>query len=461
MQKNRNQQALIGKIPPQSIEIEEIIIGALLIDFREIGNNVLNIILPEMFYKDCNFLIYEAIVDLNKLSKNIDLLTVSNKLKENNNLEKVGGIYFLTQLTSRISSTNNIIDYCNIIIDKYLKRKLIHDLNVNLEKCYEDSVNSEECIDYANKSIDELNELLNIQSRNRSISVILKESLDNAEKRQKYANSGEVIGIPTPLKELDYKTNGWQSGLIIIAARPSMGKTSFALACLKKASEYGKSVCMFSLEMSDVSLMDRLLCAESGVDLGNFKRGEISDVDWQSLSLARNRILNYNLTIDDNSNASMDYIKNKARVLHKKGKCDMIIIDYLQLQEGDKKVNREQQVSDISRKSKLLSKDLNIPIIQLSQLNRECEQRTDKKPMLSDLRESGAIEQNADIVMFLYRPSVYGITGIDGRDLSGEGMVIIAKQREGAIGEVKYKHNKSLTNYFPYLSDSNFEEIPF
>jgi replicative DNA helicase len=213
--------------------------------------------------------------------------------------------------------------------------------------------------------------------------------------------------------------------------------------------------------MSDVSLADRLLCAESGVDLGDYKRGNISDVDWVSLNNARTRLLNYKITIDDNSSASMEYIKNKSRILHKKGKCDMIIIDYLQLQEGDKKVNREQQVSDISRKSKLLSRDLNIPVIQLSQLNRSCEERSDKKPMLSDLRESGAIEQNADMVMFLYRPSVYGFTGEDGRDLSGEGMVIISKQREGSLGEVKYKHNKSLTNYYPYLSDYNnnsFEE---
>ena len=457
---NKKQQQLSkgGKVPPQAIDIEETVLGALLLDFNEIGSGIMNLLQSNMFYKESHKFIFEAMEQLYSKSMNIDLLTVSNKLKENNKIEEIGGQYMLVTLTTSISSTVNVISYCHILIDKYLKRELIHDYSIGLEKCYDETVDSIQCIDIANKSIDKINDLINKKSKERHINEILKESLDNAEKRQLMSKNGEVIGIKTPLKELDYKTNGWQNGnLIIIAARPSMGKTSFALACLKEASFSGNSVAIFSLEMSDVSIADRLLCAESGVDLGSYKNGNISDIDWEKLNSARGRLIDLNITIDDNSSSSMEYIKNKARVLKKRGKCDMIIIDYLQLQEGNRSLPREQQISDISRKSKLLAKDLNIPVIQLSQLNRGCESRQDKKPMLSDIRESGAIEQDADVVMFLFRPSVYGLTGEDGRDLSGEGMIIIAKQREGSIGEVKYKHNESLTKYYNYYSEDNNE----
>jgi len=459
----KNQLKLIGKLPPQSLVVEEIIIGSLLLDFSRIGFDILNTINSDMFYNENHRLIFNSIENLHKKSSNIDIITVENNLKENGNLEIIGGLFFLLNLTKPIASTENINEYCEIIIDKYLKRKLINDLSENINKCFSEEVGSIDCIDSINKTTDEINSLLNKNAQKRTLNEILKDSIDNAEKRQKMRNNNEVIGIPTPLKELDYKTNGWQNGdLIILAARPSMGKTSFALACLKEASKSGKSVCIFSLEMNDISIADRLLCAESEVDLGDYKRGNISDVDWEKLSSARTRLLELNITIDDNSSASMEYIKNKSRILKRNGKCDMIIIDYIQLQEGDKRVNREQQVSDISRKSKLLAKELKIPVMQLSQLNRSLETRGgDKKPQLSDLRESGAIEQDADMVMFLYRPSVYGIVGEDGRDLSGEGMVIISKNREGSTGEVKYNHNKSLTNYYPYLSNYNnnsFEE---
>ena len=443
----------IGKVPPQAVELEEAVLGAVLLD-KDAIDEVVHILSVDMFYKSEHQKIYNSILNLYYKSEPIDILTITEELRRIGQLEMIGGAYFVTKLTNKIAGSANIESHAMILKEKYLARELIRITTTFNQASY--SEDSLEVLNIVNNEIDKLNDLISNKAVLRTFSENVRESINEAKTRQENKDKGQTSGIKTPLLKLNYLTNGWQTGLIVLAARPGMGKTSFMLSIAKKAAQESKHVAIFSLEMPTIRLTDRLVCAEADIESDKYRDGFLNDVDWASIENAKKRLDKMNIHIDDNSYADMNYIKSRCRVLKKKGKCDIVLIDYLQLQEGSKDKNREQQISEISRKSKLMSKDLDIPVFQLSQLNRSVETRGgDKRPQLSDLRESGAIEQDADMVIFLYRAAYYGLNDEDGNCAKGMGEVIIAKNREGSLGTIKYSHNNSITQYRDY------EEIPF
>ena len=453
----------IGKLPPQAIDLEEAVIGSMLID-KNCIDDIMIILHPECFYKESNQNIYKAIKGLYDDSENIDMLTVMQRLTKNNDLEAIGGAYRLTELTQSIGSTYNVTTHAKIVFEKYIARELISSANDNINLAYNDSNDIMDVLNRANNTLDRINDLLSNKKRTKTFIENIEDSITGLEKRHENYSNNVITGIQTPLAELNKLTNGWQkTDLIVIAARPGMGKTSFVLACLREAASKGYKPAIFSLEMSSVKLTDRLVCAEADIPSDRYRSGNLEDYEWERLRQARQKLDKLDIYIDDEAGADINYIKSKARTLKRKGQCDMIIIDYMQLMGGEKGVNREQQISEISRKSKLMAKELEIPVFQLSQLNRSVETRGgNKKPMLSDLRESGSIEQDADMVIFIYRPEYYGIMEDDeSNSTKGVGVLIIAKNREGSTGEILYRYNKSITRYSDYNPDSQFNAVDF
>lgn len=441
---------------PQAVDAEKCVIGALLLERRAI-DVVMPVLSIEMFYDNKHRIIYEAILSLNKAQKPVDMVTVAQEIISVGKSDEVTP-YDISNLTSGVSSSAHIEHHALIVKDKYVLRRIIEVGEAAKRDSYEGMEDVGDILAKVDRDIESLQGELIGGSDTKHIAPILKQSITEMYKRKDLAAKGYQSGINTGLSSLNKIANGWQSAeLIIIAARPAMGKTAIALHFAKIAAQSGVPVSLFSLEMSDVSLANRLLLSETDIQPDHFKSGKLSNEETIEIEKASGRLGKLPIYVDDNASVSMSYIRSKCRLLHKQGKCRMVIIDYLQLAggTGQKNRSREQEVSQMSREAKIIAKELNIPVLLLSQLNRESENRKDKRPLLSDLRESGAIEQDADMVILIHRPAYH-----DKEAEKGYGELIIAKYRNGATGILKFKHNDSLTKISDYGKESE-SGLPF
>ncbi len=430
-----------GKIPPQAIDLEEAVLGAIMIE-KDALASIIDIIKPGAFYKEAHQTIFSAITKLFARTEPVDILTVTNELKSSGELETVGGPFFIAQLTNRVASAANTEYHTRIIIQKFIQRELIRISSDIIKDAYEDTTDVFKLLDKAE------NELFSVAENNLRRNYINMESLvSNALKQIETAmkHQGSFTGVASGFTELDRVTSGWQpSDLIIVAARPGMGKTAFVLTIARNAAlDFDKPVAIFSLEMASVQLVTRLLSAEAEIPGDKLRKGDIAQGEWDHLHKKLTPLLKAPLYIDDTPSLSVFELRAKARRLKAQHNIQLIIIDYIQLMSGGiekSQGNREQEISNISRSLKSLAKELSIPIIALSQLNRSVEARPNKKPLLSDLRESGAIEQDADMVIFIYRPEYYKQdVGADGAQLQGHAEISIAKHRNGALHDINLK----------------------
>ena len=452
-----------GRIPPQAIDLEEAVLGAMLIDEKGV-NEVIDILSPEVFYKKSHQLIFESIQRLFRESEPIDLLTVSADLKKNKNFEIVGGDFYLIGLSQKVSSSAHIEYHSRIIQQKFIQRKLITISNEIISKSYNESTDVMDLLDEAESKLYDIaqNNIKGSSETAQNLVIQAKNRIEEIGNRE-----GSLSGISTGFEKLDRLTSGWQpSDLIIIAARPGMGKTALALSMARNISVQKKiPVAFFSLEMSSVQLITRLISAETGLSSDKLRTGKLAQHEWQQLNVKVSDLESAPLYIDDSAALTIFELRAKARRLASAHDIKLIVIDYLQLMNlgsSNKAGNREQEISTISRNLKALAKELNIPVIALSQLSRAVETRGGtKRPILSDLRESGAIEQDADIVSFLYRPEYYGINEWDDdmkTPSEGQGEFIVAKHRNGALDSIKLKFVANLGKFEDIDSfDSPFE----
>ena len=448
-----------GKLPPQAVDIEELVLGALMLEKNAV-NTAIEILKAEMFYKEAHAKIYEAVYDLFNNSEAIDIATVTNKLRSKGNLEVVGGPFFISQLTSKVTSAANIEFHARIIAEKFIQRELIRISSNIIKDAFEETTDVFELLDEAEKSLFTIAEDYLHKSAG-DMSSIIKEAIIKIEEAAK--QEGNISGVPSGFYDIDNVTAGWQpSDLVIIAARPGMGKTAFALTVARNvAVDYNIPTAVFSLEMSAAQLVTRLIAAEAEINAVNLKKGTLTDIEWTKLLAASGKLSNAPLYIDDTPALSIFELRAKCRRLKEDKKIGLIVIDYLQLMTGvgDKNGNREQEISTISRSLKSLAKELNVPIITLSQLNRSVESRGgSKKPQLSDLRESGAIEQDADMVCFIYRPDYYGLKDEKGDDNENYAEFIIAKHRNGSLEEVPMQFIKRFAKFMNQYQGFNERE---
>ncbi|MBW1745667.1 MAG: replicative DNA helicase [Deltaproteobacteria bacterium] len=438
------QDPSLYKIPPQSIEAEESLLSGILID-NDTLLDVVDIISPEDFYRSAHQKIFSGIVELFSKNEPVDLVTLTNALKERGNLEEIGGAIYLATLVDTVPLAVNAKHYAKIVHDKATLRRLIEKANDIAKKCFEDRGNVDEIIDFAESSIFEISKNKHKQSFYR-ISEIIDGNIETLEERQ--GNKALVTGVPTGFTRLDNLTSGLQqSELIILAARPSMGKTALALNIARNAAvDANVPVAVFSLEMSKEQLSMRLLCSEARIDSSRLRGGFFSMEDWRKLTDAAGVLSDTSIFIDDTPDISAMEIRAKARRLKMEKDIGLVIIDYLQLMKGRMSAERRDlEISEISRSLKALAKELNIPVMALSQLNRMLEQRNDKQPRLSDLRESGALEQDADVVAFIYRDEIYNSD--DNNPKKGTADILIRKNRNGPTGEATLTFLDSYTRF--------------
>ncbi|RLD39543.1 MAG: replicative DNA helicase [Bacteroidetes bacterium] len=443
-----------GKIPPQALDFEEAVLGALMLEKNAL-TAVIDILHPEVFYKQAHQKIFKAIQNLFASTEPIDILTVSNKLKSEGELEEIGGAYYITQLTNRVASSANIEYHARILMQKFVQRELIRVSSETIKDAFEDGTDVFELLDKAEQQMFDISEN-NFRRESLDMKSLVKEAYDEIEAAKN--SEGSLRGIPSGFTELDRLTAGWQkSDLIVIAARPGMGKTAFALTMARNAAMAKRPVAVFSLEMSAVQLTTRLISSEAEITSNKLKKGELADHEWTQLNERIKSLVEAPIFIDDTPALSVFELRAKCRRLKEQHKIELIVIDYIQLMRGgDGTGNREQEISTISRSLKALAKELNVPVLILSQLNRSVETRGgSKKPQLSDLRESGAIEQDADMVIFIYRPEYYDITEDEqGSDTTGKGEIIIAKHRNGALDSVTLKF---IGQYTKFVDDVPFD----
>lgn len=438
------QDPALHRLPPQSIEAEESILSAILID-NDTLIDILEILSADDFYKTAHTIIFSAIESLYAKSEPVDLVTLSNILRERNALEKIGGAAYLARLVDAVPVAVNAHHYARIIHDKAILRRLIERSNTISRRCFEDRGEVTGVIEFAQSAIFELSEG-NTRQSFFPLSKIIDANIDALEERQ--GNRALVTGITTGFPKLDALTSGFQnSDLIIIAARPAMGKTAFALNVARNAAiEGGVPVAVFSLEMSKEQLSMRMLCAEARVDSSRIRGGFLNQKDWKQITDAAGRLTEAPIFIDDSPDISTTSIRTKSMRMKMDKGLGLIIVDYLQLMRGSAaSERRDLEISDISRSMKILAKELNVPVIALSQLNRKLEERSDKRPQLSDLRESGALEQDADLVAFIYRDEVYNRD--ENNPQQGTAEIILAKQRNGPTGMVPLVFLKSYTRF--------------
>jgi replicative DNA helicase len=457
------QYAEQGKIPPQATDLEEAVLGALMLE-KDAVSAVIDILTPKVFYKDAHQRIFTAISNLFGKSEPIDILTVTNELKSSGELEMVGGPYYITMLTSRIASAANVEYHARIILQKHIQRDLIHISSEIIKEAYEDTTDVFSLLDKAEQNLFSVSEN-NLRRNFEDMPSLVRQAIEDIENAKN--SDSHFRGVPAGLTDLDRMTSGWQkSDLIILAARPSMGKTALALCMARNtAVDFDKPVAFFSLEMSAVQLVTRLISSESGLQADKLKKGELADHEWEQLNAKIRNLSEAKIFIDDTPALSIFELRAKCRRLKQQHDIEMVYIDYLQLMTagGDNKGNREQEISQISRSLKALAKELNVPVLALSQLSRAVETRpgTSKRPILSDLRESGAIEQDADIVLFIYRPEYYKIDEFeDGSSTAGVSEVIIAKHRNGAVGDVKLKFVNSFARFEDYVAGGSSDFSP-
>ncbi len=454
-----------GKVPPQAVDLEEAVLGAMMIEQDAVAA-VIDILKPEVFYKEAHQKIFSAIFRLFGKSEPIDILTVTNELKSSGELEMVGGPYYITMLTSRIASAANVEYHARILIQKYIQRELIHISSDIIKDAYEDTTDVFDLLDKAEQGLFNVSES-NLRRNFEDMPSLIKQAIEDIENAKN--SDTHFRGIPSGYAELDRVTTGWQkSDLIILAARPAMGKTAFALSMARNiAVDFDIPVAVFSLEMSAVQLVTRLISSESELPATRLKKGELADHEWHQLNTRIQSLANAKIFIDDTPALSVFELRAKCRRLKQQHDIQMVFIDYLQLMTlgRDTRGNREQEISTISRSLKALAKELNVPVLTLSQLSRNVENRTGaaKRPILSDLRESGAIEQDADIVMFIYRPEYYGLDSTeDGTPTEGLAEIIIAKHRNGPTANVNLKFIAQYAKFSdpdtPGVNNSNPED---
>ncbi len=420
-----------GRIPPHSVEAEKSVLGAALLS-KDAMFDVVEIVRAEDFYDENHKEIFKAMVELHRKNVPVDALTVSEELKKRNSLNMVGGRAYVASLSSAAPTVSNATEYAKIVAEKASVRRLIATADDIVAKGYEDNMDAPQFMDYAESGIFEISQARQ-KGQYTHIKDVLLENIEIIDKASQL--DGGLTGVTTGFKYLDAMTSGLQkSDLIILAARPAMGKTAFALSVTLNAAVKGKaSVMVFSMEMSKEQLGQRLLAMESKVSMQSLKTGKLERRDWDDINIALDILSKANIHIDDTAGVSLMEMKSKCRRLKAEEGLDLVVIDYLQLMNPEgKSDSRTQEISVISRNLKLLAKELNVPVLVLSQLSRAPEQRTDHRPMLSDLRESGSIEQDADIVIFLYRDEYYN----EDSDAHGECEVIVAKQRSGPTGTV-------------------------
>ncbi len=442
----------LGKVPPQAIEIEEAVLGALMLE-RDALSNVIQILKPQNFYKEAHQIIYEAIVELFKSSEPVDILTVTNYLRKIGKLENIGGPYYITSLTARVNSSANAEYHARIITEMSIKRELIRISSEIQQQAYDDSTDVFNLLDKTEQSLFDISET-NIRKNYDSMRSLMSDAIQELEKKKNMKTG--LTGISSGFTKLDRITSGWQkSDLIIIAARPGMGKTAFVLSAMRNAAvDFGKPVAIFSLEMSSIQLVNRLISAEAELESDKIKKGLLEEYEWEQLLYKTSKLTEAPIYIDDTPALTVLELRAKSRRLVSQHQVELIIVDYLQLMAGETNRyggtgNREQEIASISRALKNLAKELNVPVIAISQLSRAVETRGgDKRPQLSDLRESGSIEQDADMVIFLYRPEYYGFNEDEsGQNIRGICELLIAKHRNGSTGSVNLKFITHFTKF--------------
>ncbi|MCM1369725.1 MAG: replicative DNA helicase [Candidatus Amulumruptor caecigallinarius] len=448
-----------GKLPPHDTDLEEVVLGALMLE-KDAYMNVADYLTPESFYDPRNAMIYEAISTLGFNQRPIDMITVTEQLRSNGNLDKVGGAVHITELTARVYSAANVEYHAKIVSQKFLARRLISFAAQIESEAFDESNDVDDLLQQAEGQLFDISQT-HLKREVTQIDPVLNLAL---EQIQTAANTQTGLsGLQTGYTQLDRMTSGWQnSDLIIIAARPAMGKTAFVLSMAKNmAIDYNIPVAIFTLEMANVQLVKRLISNVAALEGEKIKSGQLTPEEWERLNTRVRSMYSAPLYLDETPGLSITELRTKARRLVREHNVKIIMIDYLQLMNatGMKLGSREQEVSTISRSLKALAKELNIPIIALSQLNRSTETREDKRPVLSDLRESGAIEQDADIVCFIHRPEYYTKSSEDqnGNDIRGMAELIVAKHRSGAVGDVKLRFVNRFARFDNW--DDNFNLV--
>lgn len=442
----------LGKIPPNDVDAEQAVIGSMLTD-KDAVISAIEVLKEEDFYREDNKTIYSAILNLYNRSEPIDIITLKSELTAMGMFEKIGGFEYIVGLPEKVPTTANVEKYINIVKEKSELRRLIKTANEIIEQGYDPTENIDDIMNNAEKKIFNI-----MQDKDQKGYSPIKDVLVDTftELEQLYNQKQHITGVPTGFIDLDYKTAGLHnSDLVLIAARPAMGKSAFALNVATNAAVKAKvPVVLFSLEMSKEQMVNRILCSEAMVDSNKVRTGKIDDEDWIKLANTMGELSEAPIYIDDTPGISINEIRAKCRKLKLEKNIGLVVIDYLQLVQGSSKRaqgSREQEISEISRSLKILAKEINVPVIALSQLSRAPEQRPDHRPMLSDLRESGAIEQDADIVMFLYRDDYYNEDSED----KGLAEVILAKHRAGSTGTVKLVW---LGNYTKFANMERYRE---
>jgi replicative DNA helicase len=449
-----------GKVPPQAIDMEEAVLGAIMLE-KEAVITILDILKPESFYKDAHRKIFKAVSDLSSKEYPVDLYTVTEELRNHNELESVGGPVYLTQLTSKVVSAANVDYHARIVAQKYIQRELIRVSTEIQSRSFDDSIDVTDLLDFSENALFQIAEG-NIKREVAPINMVIKEAIKEIEAAGKREDA--LVGIPSGFTRLDRLTSGWQkSELIIIAARPSMGKTAFALSMARNmAIDHGKKVAIFSCEMSSIQLVNRLIIAETDIPGDKIRNGRLSEEEWKQLDSRIRKLVQAPIFIDDTPAISIFELRAKCRRLKAQNKLDLVIVDYLQLMSGpDNAGSREQEVSNISRSLKSIAKELNVPIIALSQLNRSVEMRGGtKRPLLSDLRESGAIEQDADMVVFIHRQEKFGmVTFDDGSSTKGIAEIILAKNRNGPVDDVRLRFREEKAQFVD-IDEFDIDAVP-
>lgn len=451
-----NNDIMTDNLPPQNIEAEQAVLGAIFLNTDALAD-AMEYVEADDFYRRAHQILFQAMVDLNNDGEAIDVLTVQNYLTTNNQLDDVGGVAYIAELATSVPTAANTGYYAKIVEEKSMLRRLISTATNIITQANNGDDDVPSLLDSAERQIMDVSERRN-RSGFREIKDVLNETLSDIDRLSQ--QSEDITGLPTGYREFDKMTAGLQpDNLIILAARPAVGKTAFALNIAQNvATSTDTSVAIFSLEMSAESLVNRMLCAEGSINANHLRTGQLDEGEWQNLIVAMGALSNTSIFIDDTPGIKMAEIRAKCRRLAKeKGNLGLVVIDYLQLIEGSNKESRQQEVSEISRQLKKLAKELSVPILALSQLSRGVEQRQDKRPVLSDIRESGSIEQDADIVAFLYRDDYYergeSKSEEDGDDQDslnqdvGEVELIIEKNRAGARGTVKLLFIKSYNKF--------------
>ena len=430
-----------GRVPPQAVDLEEAVLGAIMLE-KDALSTVIDILKPEVFYKEAHRVIFKAIISLFNKSEPVDILTVTNQLKSSGDLELIGGAYHITQLTSRVASSANVEYHSRIILQKHIQRELIRISSDIIKDAFEDTTDVFDLLDRAEQNLFAVSET-NIRRGQEEITQLMREAIKEIEIAKD--SDTKMRGVPSGFTELDRVTNGFQkSDLIILASRPGMGKTAFALTLARNmAVGFNTPIAFFSLEMSSIQLVTRLISAETQLKSDKLRKGDLQDFEWQQLNTKIRNLEDAKIFIDDTPALSIFELRAKCRRMKAQNDIQMIFVDYLQLMVGQQehKGNREQEISQISRSLKSLAKELDVPIMALSQLSRAVETRAgDKRPILSDLRDSGAIEQDADLVIFIYRPEYYQLNEDDkGNPTAGLANINIAKHRNGALANIELR----------------------